>query len=450
MTTISSLFSIGQSALMTQQQAIDIAGNNIANVNTPGYSRQELIISSGSSADTEIRRYYDQFISAQLSAETEDLGRWEAQKEALEKVELLFDDSGDYGLSNAMGEFWNAWQDLANDPSGTTERTSLISTGQYLALSINETYAGLGELQDDIDTQVDDIVGNVNDIVDQIADLNEKIEQMEVGGQNANAYRDERDQLVLELSELIDIQSFEDGNGRINVSVGNGKPLLDGTATWALSTADNGGVQEICWEGNDGTTVNITDQLSGGELKGLVEARDVLIPDYLARLDDMAGTIISEVNALHSSGTTLDSGTPTGVDFFTGTGAADIAVNSSIEANSDLIAAASAGEGVPGGNGIAMAIADLQSAATMTGGSTFDDYYNALVGLIGADVQAADWNASHQTTMVQSLETYQQEVSGVSLDEEMVKLVQFQQAYDAAAKFITTADEMLKTLLGML
>jgi flagellar hook-associated protein 1 FlgK len=462
MSTIYGLLSIGQSALLTQQKAIDITGNNIANVNTPGFSRQRLnikqnspvrsdgqTISTGVTADTSIQRFYDQFIGAQLNGENETLGRWEAQQQALEKVELMFDDSGGNGLSNAMGEFFNSWQDLSNNPSGVAERTSLVSSGQYLAATFNQVYNNLNKLQNDIDTHVSNIVGDVNDMTARIAELNQKVTKVEVTGHNANDFRDERDQLVFELSKLMDIQSFEDGDGNINVMVGNGKPLVDGTTTWDLTTADNGGVQDVFWQASDGTSVNITTQLSGGELKGWTYARDVLITDYLTQLDTLAGNIMSEVNTLHSAGTTLDGVTTTGVDFFTGTGAVNIGVNSNIEANTDLIAAAGAGEGLPGGNSTAIAIANLQSASTMAGSSTFDEYYNSLAGRIGADVQSADFNMTHQTMMVQNLEQYRQEVSGVSLDEEMVNLVQFQQAYNAAAKLITMSDEMLDTLMGM-
>jgi flagellar hook-associated protein 1 FlgK len=462
MSNIYGLLTIGQSALMTQQKAIDITGNNIANVNTPGYSRQRLTIkqnspvridnltmSTGVTADVGIQRFYDQFLGAQLNGENENLGRWEAQKQALEKAELMFDDAESNGLSNAMSEFWNSWQDLSNNPSGVAERTSLVSAGQYLASTFNQTYNNLQDLQQDIDTHVTNIVGDVNDMVDRIAELNRKVVQVEVTGHNANDFRDERDQLVFDLSKLIDIQSFEDGDGNINVMVGNGKPLVDGTATWDLSTADSGGVQNVFWESSDSTTVDITGQLNSGELKGWIYARDDAIEGYLSQLDTLAATIIGQVNPLHAAGTTLDSVITTNVNFFSGSGATDIAVNSAIEANTDLIAAAGAGEGLPGGNSTAVAIANLQSAATMTGSSTFGAYYDALVGEIGADVQGANFNQAHQTTMVDNLSQYRQEVSGVSLDEEMVNLIQFQQAYNAAAKLITTADEMVDTLMGM-
>jgi flagellar hook-associated protein 1 len=460
MSNINGLLSIGQSALLTQQKAIDITGNNIANVNTPGYSRQRLTIkqnspvridnqtmSTGVTADAGIQRFYDQFLSAQLIGENENLGRWEAQKQALERAELMFNDSESNGLSNAMGEFWNSWQDLSNNPSGVAERTSLISAGQYLSTTFNDTYNNLADLKGDIDTHVTNIVGDINEMGDRIAELNRKVKQVEVTGHNANDFRDERDQLVFELSKLIDIQSFEDGSGNINVSVGNGKPLVDGTSTWNLSTADNGGVQNVFWQASDSTTVDITANINSGELKGWIFSRDDTVAGYLDRLDALAAKIIEDVNSLHSAGTALDN--TSGVAFFTGSGAVDIGVNSAIEANSDLIAAAGAGEGLPGGNSTAIAIADLQAAATMTGGGTYDEHYNSLVGKVGADVQAANFSQNHQSAMVENLEQYRQEVSGVSLDEEMVNLIQFQQAYNAAAKLITTADEMVDTLMGM-
>ena len=460
MANIYGLLNIGESALLTQQRAIDITGNNIANVNTPGYSRQRLIIkqnspiradnmtiSTGVTSDQKIQRFYDQFITAQLNGETESLGRWDAQKQALEKVELMFDESGGNGLGTALDDFFNAWQDLSNNPSGVAERTSLVSAGQYLASTFNETYNNLSSLREDIDTHVVNVVSDVNDMAARIAELNRKVTQVEVNGYNANDYRDERDQLVRDLSEQIDIQSFEDDDGNINVMVGNGKPLVDGVNTWQLTTADNSGVQDVMWQASDGTTVDITAQIPSGELKGWIESRDTLISDYMTQLDTLADGTRTGVNGLHTTGFDLNGAA--GVDFFTGTGAVDLAVNTSIVADSDLIAAAGAGEGLPGGNSIAIAIGDLQSTATMTGGSTYSEYYSALVGKVGADVQTANFNYSHQNTMVQNLDNYRQEVSGVSLDEEMVNLVQFQQAYNAAAKLITTADDMMDTLMSM-
>ncbi len=462
MPNINGLLYIGSSGLMTQQKAIDITGDNIANVNTPGYSRQRLNItqanpvrvygttmSMGAQAQQKIERFHDQFLTAQLNGENENLGRWEAQKTALEKVEVLFDEISGYGISGAMGSFWSAWQDLSNNPAGQIERTNLLSAGQNLSTTFSQASNNIDKMQADFDANVQNTVTSINQIATQLAELNRKVTTVEVTGHNANNYRDERDQLVFQLSKLIDIDSFEDGNGNVTVSVGNGKPLVEATATWALDTAEVGGVQNIVWRDSSGTDHDITNQISGGELKGWIYSRDVVVHGYQDRLDTLAGSIINEVNTLHSTGYGLDPAQPQ-IGFFSGSDASDMSVNPLIQSDTTRIAAASDPAAVPGDNSLAIDIANLQSGFTMSGGtSTFDDFYTSLVGDVGSDVQNAKVNFNHQTNMVENLQNYQQEVSGVSLDEEMVNLVKFQHAYNAAAKLITTTDELLTTLIGL-
>jgi flagellar hook-associated protein 1 FlgK len=466
MSNIMGLLTIGQTALLAQQKAIDITGNNIANVNTEGYSRQRLnlvqnspvrvtnlTMSTGVSAEQSIQRFYDEFVNSQLNSENESLGRWEAQKSALEKIEVMFDEVSGYGLSTAMSDFFNAWQDLANNPSGHVERVQLVSAAEYMTETFNQISSSIQEFQSDINTNVDNIVDEVNSITEKIAGLNQKITQVEVTGHNANDYRDERDLLVKELSKLIDIESFEDGDGNMTITVGDGKPLVENSSAWELTTTDNGGVQDVFWKSSDGSTVNITNAIDDGELKGWIETRDVLLNDYSSRMDDLAAAIVDSVNTLHSGGTTLDGTITSGVNFFdpAGNDAATISVNADILSNVQLIAAADASEDVPGGSGNAIAISELQNSSQATlGNATFDSYYNSLVGDVGQDATSANFNYEHQTSMVNRLENQRQEISGVSLDEEMVNLVKFQHAYNAAAKIITTVDEMMQTILGMI
>jgi flagellar hook-associated protein 1 len=460
MPNIYGLMTIARSALITQQKAIDITGNNIANVNTPGYSRQRLnlvqnspvrindtTMSTGVKAEQRIQRFYDQFLGAQLNTENEELGRWEAQKNALEKTEMMFDEITGYGLSAAMSDYWNAWQDVTNNPSGHVERVSLVNAGLYLSSTFTKLRAGLTELQRDIDNRVDVITAQVNQIASQIADLNLKITQVEVTGHNANDYRDQRDMLAFNLSKLIDIDSFEDGDGALVVMVGGGRPLVEKGSNWTLSTADNGGVQNVFWHDSAGGSTNITDRIQGGELRGWIESRDSLIDGYIMRLDDLAATIIEQVNWLHQAGRGLVDDSSNA--FFTGTNASNMALNSVIVNDPGMIAAATTA-GLPGDNSTALLIANLQSALTMSGGNaTFDSYYNSLVGTVGNDTYSSILSFEHQSSMVRHLEQRRQEVSGVSLDEEMVNLIKFQHAYNAAAKLITTTDEMLQTLLSM-
>ena len=154
-------------------------------------------MSTGVKADPRVTRFYDQFLNAQLNTENGSLGRWEAQKDALEKAEMLFNDVSGFGLSTAMADYWNAWQNVSNNPSGHVERAGLLSAGEHLAATLKQIREGLSDLQQAIDGQVDDIASRINEMADQIAQLNQKITQVEINGHNANDYRDQRDQLVL-------------------------------------------------------------------------------------------------------------------------------------------------------------------------------------------------------------------------------------------------------------
>lgn len=461
MPNIYGLLSVGQTALATQQKAIDITSNNIANVNTPGYSRQRLNMeqnepvrydggqmSTGVRADRKIQRIYDRFINAQINGENEELGRWQAEKEILEKAELMFDDASGYGLSDSMSQFWASWQDLTNNPTGKVERVTLLADSQNLSDTFNKLNNDLTDLREDADISISGTVGQINPITKKIAELNLKIEEAEAGGHNANDYRDQRDLLVKDLSNLIDVHNFEDGDGYMHIYTANGKTLVDRSSSWDLTTADNGsGYAGVYWVNNQGVPEEITSDITGGKLKGWIEARDTIIPDYQNRLDTLSSEIISQVNTQHRAGFSMD-GATTNQDFFSGTGVADMSVDSAIEADVSLIAAASTAAGAPGDESNAMAIANLQHGLLVSG-STFGDYYSSIVSDLGSNVAEASTFHGHQETMLSSLENYREEVSGVSLDEEMVHLIQYQTAYQAAAKIINTVNDMMDTLMNI-
>jgi flagellar hook-associated protein 1 FlgK len=563
MTDIYGVLSIGSKALSAQQKGIYVTGNNIANINTPGYSRQRLNMASDFPVDSsigpvgtgvraiEVERIYQRFLGVQINNETQSLGKWEANKDMLERVEMISDESEGYGLSQVMSDFWNAWQDLTNNPSGPVERSVLVAKSEMLAATFSKNYQDLQTVQTDIDTMIKGNVDEINQLAEKIGSLNQKIVQMEAGGDTANDYRDQRDQLLNDLSEMIDIDSFETANGAVTVSVGSGQPLVEGTNVYRLSTQVNAsGNQNIVWVDAADNTVDITGTISGGKMKGWLDARDLDIRNYLNRLDTLAQGLMEEVNTLHASGYGLDGST--GNDFFTGAatasgvldsaltvtaeegGAGNIAitlvaggtagsetvttdpvtgdiriaiedgvstqaqiaaalqahssiatvaaaapaavwtlgsgtdsvtlsggssaakmkVNPAIVLDDQLIAAAQSFDTVPGDkpgdNGNAIAIANLETAMTMKGNTaTFGAYYESYIGDVGNAVQQAASYYDHQDQMVGQLENYRESISGVSIDEEMVNLVKFQNAYQAAAKLITAADEMMQTLLNM-
>jgi flagellar hook-associated protein 1 FlgK len=482
--TIYSMLNTATSALITQQKALDVTANNIANVNTEGYSRQRLNIeqngtinyeggtlNAGVQTTSSIQRIYDRFINSQIADALAQEGRWEAQQETLEKAELMFDDASGYGLNSAMGDFFSSWQEVANNPSGFTERATLLADAQAMTEVFNKLDSDLRQVQADSDVSIAGTVEDINTLSGEIADLNLKIAEVESGSEHiANEFRDQRDLKLKELSELIDVNSFEDDNGYLTINTANGHNLVEGARSWNLITDSNAdGFQDVFWESSSGTLNNITDDISTGKLKGWIEARNE-INGYLSRLDEMAKGLAVAVNEQHAKGLDLngDRGdthgtffvTESGDPITTSTSAEDLAgaikVNTLITDDTNLVAAAlydsdlSIFESPPGGNSNAIAMANIQNSLVMSGNtSTMDDYYNSLVSDAGRFVSQASANAEHQSTVSLQLETYRAEVSGVSLDEEMVNLVQFQSAYAAAAKLVTAADEMLQTVIGL-
>lgn len=469
MTDIYGVLNIGGKALLAQQKGIYVTGNNIANVNTPGYTRQRLNLSSDVPVNTavgpvgtgvtatDVERIYQRFLGVQINNETQTRGNWEAQQEMLGRVEMVFDESGGYGLNRVMSDFWTAWQDLSNNPSGPVERSVLVAKSQIMAQTFAKNYQDLETIQRDIDTMIEGAAAEINALSEKVAHLNEKIIQMEAGGATAADYRDQRELLLNELSDLIDIASFENSAGGVTVSVGSGQPLVESTDAYRLSTQLNAaGNQNITWIDADSNAVDITASIAGGKIKGWLDARDIDIRDYLDRLDTLAQGLMSEVNTLHAAGYGLDGST--GNDFFTATGTApakNMQVNSTIVQDDRLIAAAQSFDTVPGDkpgdNANSIAIANLMNARTLSGNTaTFDAYYEALIGDVGYEVQQAGAYFEHQSEMVHQLENYRESISGVSIDEEMVNLVKYQNAYQAAAKLITTADEMMQSVLNMI
>jgi flagellar hook-associated protein 1 FlgK len=462
MSDINAMMSLAGQALLTQQQAINVTSHNIANVNTPGYSRQQLIMTTNTPLDSAIgpigtgvngatiERVYDQHLSTQINNESQGLGRWDAQKDAVKLVEMIFNETGGSGLSRAMSKFWTALQSLTNNPAGTTERQVLVSASQVLTTTFNKLNADLSKSQQELDLSIQGTVANINRLSGQLSDLNAKIISSEAGSLSANDYRDQRERVLKELSKLIDINTFEDANGAVSVLVANGRPLVSASQVWQLSTETNAaGLQDVVWVDDAGNTTNITADISGGKLKGYLEVRDGIIADYINRLDTLAQSLITDVNTVHQSGFALDGSS--GEVFFMGTGAADMQVNPNITGNPDLVAAAADALTVPGDNRKAIEIANLQYQLVMSANTaTYNDYYSSLIRDTGNQVLISDAYHKHQSDMVAQLKNKRESVSGVSLDEEMINLIKFQNAYTAAAKLITTADEMMQTVLKMI
>ncbi|MFZ5639702.1 MAG: flagellar hook-associated protein FlgK, partial [Bacillota bacterium] len=284
-------------------------------------------------------------------------------------------------------------------------------------------------------------VSEANNYASQINALNQQISVLQAAGQNANDLRDKRDLLLDRLSKLMDIQYSEDAAGIVTITVG-GTNYVDNT--FVVNNIVKAGAA-LSW--TLGGPVNITD----GELFALDETRDVTTVNYLADLDNLASTFAAEINALHNPGFGLGAVPPTGNDFFAGgppVTAGNIQVAAAILADLNNIAAASNAADVPGDGSNALAMAQLKHDTTTMGGVSFDDFYRSLASRLGVQSQEAIRMSDNQNYLLAQLKNNRNEISGVSLDEEMTNMIRFQQSYNAAARLVTAMDEMIDVVVN--
>lgn len=451
---------IAYRALQAQQQAIDVVNHNIANANTPGYSRQTAIlattppytiptISRNTSAGQmgtgvaviDVQRTRYSLFDYQIRGESQTLGKWEKTRDALSQVEVIFNEPSGSGLNSLLSKFWQAWQDLTNAPQDAGARSALAEQADSLAVAFNRNYIQLTNIQQDLDSQIRVGADQINDFADRIASLNVQIAQVELVGQRANDLRDQRDLLLDQLSSLVKVSYSETPEGAVNVFLGSRVLVTRGTTERVTTTTDANGFASIIWQ-DDGSAASVTD----GQLYGLQQARDLEIPQFVNDLQSLSGQLITQVNTLHRTGFGLDNST--GLDFFNGSGANDMAVNPVLKTNPERIATAAAADS-PGDNSVGLAIAGLQRALTMNGGtSDFGKFFAAMVSRLGVGSQRAEMMASNQKLLVDHLTRQRDSLSGVSLDQETTLLIEHQRAYEAAARVINTVDELLDKLIN--
>jgi flagellar hook-associated protein 1 FlgK len=452
-----SLFTTLSSAarsLEAQRMGLEVTGQNIANVNTPGYSRRVVDFASvppatsssaGGGVNVEgVRAVRDRLLERRLQQELPAERREAAIASALGVVETSRGAAGtsiDAGLSN----FFDAFSRLADTPTSSVARQEVLLQGETLAESFRDMATRLESAQHDLDRKVRSSVEEVNALAGQIATLNVALSRVP---ESSRAHlQDEQAALVRQLSELVDIGVVErEGVGGVDVSFGNGRGLVIGETAFtveAVSVAPNG-FAELRVRG-----IPVTSEVTGGSLGGLVHVRDVNIPDYMNRLDTLAFEVADEINSVHTAGFT-QTGAPAG-DFFVQpaavAGAArTMAVENAVSADFGLIAAA--GTAQAGDNQTATAISRLRDARLLNGGTTtFSDAWAQLVYRVGRDTQTATAEQVSREEIVRQVDALRDEVSGISLDEETMQLLKFQRAYEANARFFSAINSALETLI---
>jgi flagellar hook-associated protein 1 FlgK len=390
-----------------------------------------------------IQRIRDQVLDASYRKENGDLGRFNTSRDLLGQVEAIFGEPSGTGLSSGIDQLFSAFGDLANDPTSKTARMLVSQSGTALAQSFQDIDRRLTDAGNDVTARMRGAVADVNQLVSQIADLNTRIQAGTAGNREAPDLKDQRDKLVDQLSGTVGVRVLQRPDGTIGVLAGDAL-LVDGGGFSTLEVRDNGGGKLSV--GMTGTTGAIN--LQGGSLAALAELSVSTIPGIRTRLDTLVKGIVTEVNALHRTGTGLTGGT--GIDFFNPTGltAASMALSQPVQLSSDNIAAGKSG--AAGDNSNALALSALRSTGVASfNGATIGEAFQGLVSELGVTVRDVTSRQTAQEIVVSHADTLRQSISGVSIDEELTALIGQQNAYKAAARLVTTADDMVQAVIAM-
>ncbi|MCA9472471.1 MAG: flagellar hook-associated protein FlgK [Nitrospirales bacterium] len=550
MSGIGHIFEIGRTGIRAHQQALATISHNISNIETKGYSRQEVVLETASPANGqeasgvrvhEIRRNVDVFLEDQITKLKEDVGRLDSRHNFLVQADGVFTESDNQGIAHGLTEFFNAVRDVATNPEGTVQRTVLLGKGNALTDEVNRAATALDQIRRDADGQIGRHLTTVNSLATEIATLNDSIFRAEASGGAALDLRDQRQLRVNELAELVDVSVVEGRDG-LTINVG-GHLLVGGNhANTLVQTpdVDNPPLNDVAIVRSDGTNLVITPRIADGRIKGLLTLRDTDIVGFQDRLDRTVAVLVNEFNQQHEAGYDLDgdtgnafftalspdapvasdsntggaegtsvavstassltfstyqisftnattfdvldttngttvlsgqtytsgnnivfdglttvitnnTGAPAAGDVFTVSAHKGAAADLSVAlTDTDDISASSTAAGVPGNNLNALALVDIHTTRQSTLGSvTLNDYHTITAGNVGSTTREVNLSLIAKEAETEQVEAFREGVSGVSLDEELTHLLSFQRAFQASARLITLADDLLETVLGL-
>jgi flagellar hook-associated protein 1 FlgK len=444
---------IGIQALEATQAALNATSNNIANANTPGYTREvpqfsenaeSLVggeVSGGGVSLDSLQSVRDELLNLQIQQQTSQQSSADAQSASLQQIQTSFASTG-ADIASSLTAFSKSLTQLSANPNNSAAQQGVLVSGQNLAESFNSTADGLTSAQSSADSQVTQTVAQINSLTKQIAQLNGQLSQLTQPGQDGGTVQDQRDQLVQQLSTLTGISISQSSDGE-TITTANGAPLVMSGQSFSLqtTTGSNGMQRVLDSAGND-----ITSSIHGGQLGGAIQMRDQVIPGFLNQLNTLASQFATAFNAAQAKG--FDSNGNVGGNFFSvspGTAGAAASLSVSIT-DPSLIAISSDGSAGSNGN-----VANLSAALTnaLPSGQSVSSGYANLVFQVGS----AASNASAQSTAIGQnllqLTNQQSSVSGVNIDEETTNLIRFQTAYEAAARIVSTIQALNTVTLDM-
>lgn len=478
-------------AMMTQQYALHTTGNNIANANTEGYTRQRVNFTQTESypavgknspsvpgnlgtgvAAGSIQRVREQFLDAQYRTEANKTGYWEALHTAYIQMEDVVNEPSDQGLSKQIDKFWTSLQDLSVDPEDSGARSVVIERANAVAETFNYLHTSLSAIQNDYKNEIGVKEGRVNSILRQIDDINAQIRKIEPHGYVTNDLYDQQDMLLDELSQFVNIKvEREKSDGQPNAAAEgavsvylidelgvkyttpDGK-LIDGTITdsvkeLSITFSENpNAVTSLSFGGEE-----FLNNMPRGEIQALVEVHGTtaggVYPDMIAKLDTMVETFADRFNEVHRGGTNLLG--ETNINFFdptTTSSAKTIKVSDDILGNPSKIAASGNGDNGDGSNARLLANVKDEDLVFDLDTTNIGSYYQGVIGKMAVSAAEAERMFATSDSLRETVNFNRDSVSKVSLDEEMTLMIQFQHAYNAAARNITMVDEMLDRIIN--
>jgi flagellar hook-associated protein 1 FlgK len=441
---------IAAQALDVDQGAMDVTSNNIANASTPGYSREVVDLSEqtpiesgnltvGTGVDLQqIQSVRSQVLSLLIAEQTTQQSGSQTQLNGLQQVEGLFSDPTQ-GIGANLSAFFNSISQLSTDPSNAAQRQSVITAAQNLVSSFNQAAQSLGTIQSSLNQSVSSSVNQINSLTQQIAKINGQVGQLQQLGKDPGTLLDQENQLINQLSQLTNVNEIQTENG-LTLTTGNGTALVVGNQSFALQVGNGPtGMQDVFSQGQD-----ITASIQGGSLGGSIQVRDQDIPGILNQVNTLASQFATSFNNAQAQGFDLNGNPGQALFSFNASGAAA----SLSLATTDPNAIAASSDGTPGSNGNVANLMAVETNALPSGETPTDSYAN-LVSDSGNLASQSQANVTASTTSLNQLNDQLGAISGVSINEETTNLLTYQTAFSAAARVVSTVDQMTQDVLDM-